>query len=374
MSASRADDLGQLLFIGLEEDRWSSALEKRLQAIQPGGVLLTQRNLRTPETTRELLAKIARALNAPPFLAIEEEGGAVDPLRAFFPPLPSPHIAAVNGLQMVERLGSLIGEALAFLGFNVDLAPRLNMANPLVKPSLESQSFSSDPRIVAQCGEAFVSGLRKHKVTACGKPFPGLSAAEYSGGSPIPIVGKPMAELWREDLTPFRQLLPRLGAVTVSNAAYKAYDLDSPIPASCSASVLNGLLRVKLGYPGVAIADHFASILEAARGISGVPSEEFGMLLVPMKTYATSLMAGCDMQVSRWGRKSPEIALQALGHALDVGDLTNQRVDEALKRIQRAKRSFRSPAVKFFIRAFDRLCREFEEFGKDCKYAEREIV
>jgi beta-glucosidase-like glycosyl hydrolase len=374
MSASRAEDLGQLLIIGLEEDRWSSALEKRIHAIRPGGILLTQRNLRTPETTVELLARVARALDAPPFLAFEEEGGAVDPLRVFLPPLPSPHIAAVKGLQRVERLGSLIGEALALLGFNLNFAPHLNLANPFVKPSLDPQCFSTDPRVVAQCGEAFVAGLRQHNVVACGKHFPGLSAAESADGSALPVVGKPMAALWREDLMPFRQLLPRLAMVKLSYAAYKAYDLVLPIPASCSANVLNGLLRVKLGYRGVAIADHSAPILETARGISGVPSEEVGMLLVPMKTYATSLMAGCDMQMIQWGRKSLELAAQALGHALDVGDLTSQRVDEALKRIARAKKGTRLPTGRISKKAFDRLCRQFEEFGKECRSAEREIV
>lgn len=213
MRTSRAEDLGQLLFITLDDHKWTSTCERVLRRYQPGGVLLTQRNLRTPQATCEMVAKIAFTLRIPPFLALEEEGGTVDPLRTFFPLLPAPRIAAIKGTRMVERLGSLIGKAMALLGFNVNFAPRLNLANPSVKASLQPQSFSSDPETVARCGEALIAGLRQHKVISCGKHFPGLSEAAIESDSAPPIVDKPMAVLWRDDLLPFRQLLPpaRLG-------------------------------------------------------------------------------------------------------------------------------------------------------------------
>lgn len=363
--------LGQVLFVGLEETRWTASCERVIRRFQPGGVLLIERNLRTPERTAEMLRKITGALDVPPFLALEQEGGTVDPLRTFFPPLPSPRIAAVKGPHVVEQLGSLIGEASALLGFNLNFAPRLDLANPFVKPSLQPQSFRSDPRTVARCGEAFVTGLRRHKVLACGKHFPGLSTEEYADGSSLPVVDKPMRTLWREDLLPFRQLLPRLALVKLSYVAYKAYDFDLALPAACSANILNGLLRVKLGYGGVAVADHTAPVMEAVRASR---SEEVDFAL-PVKTYVVSLMAGCDMQIIRfWGRRSLQLGAESLKHAFEDGTLTAQRVDEALKRIERAKRGIRLPTGKFSNRAFDRLCRKFEEFARDVQFMEREIA
>lgn len=355
--------LGQLLFIGLEETSWTASCERVIRRYQPGGVILTELNLRNPERTAEMLAKIARTLDDMPFLAIEEEGGAVDPLRAFFPPLPSPQRVAAKGLEEVDRLGSLVGEALALLGFNLNFAPRLNLANPSVKPSLDQQEFSADPRIVAQCGEAFISGLRRHKVLACGKHFPGLSAEANMGGGALPIIDRPMAKLWREDLFPFRRQLPKLLLVKLSHAAYKAYDFDLPVAASCSANILGGLLRVKLGYRGVAIADHTAPVVEAVRESR---SEEIDFAL-PIKTYVLSLIAGCDMQIIRfWGRKSLQLGAESVRHGLDAGTISPQRVDEALKRIRRAQKGLRPPSGKFSKRAFDRLCRQFEDFAKEC--------
>lgn len=370
-----ADTLGQLLFITLDDHKWTSSCERLLRRFQPGGVLLTRYNLRTPQAICEMLSKIVGVLRVPPFLALAEEGGTVDPLRTFFPPLPQPHVAAVKGLQKVARLGSLIGEALALLGFNMNFAPRVNLANPFVKPSLDPQCFSSDPRTVARCGEAFVIGLRRHKVMACGKHFPSLNAAECIDGSSLPVVDKPMAALWREDLMPFRQLLPKLGLVNVSYAAYKAYDFDSLIPASLSVNVMGGLLRVKLGYRGVVVANHFAALELMGVAIPDVgPAVSQSGLSFDFEPFAKSVTAGCDMFVVGWGGSLIEPIAGKLRKALEAGTLPAHRISEAVNRIRRAKRCMRLPTGKLSKKAFDRLCREFEDFNKECRSAEQEIV
>ncbi|MGD0695240.1 MAG: glycoside hydrolase family 3 N-terminal domain-containing protein [Terriglobia bacterium] len=370
MGAGR-QSLGQLLFVGLEETKWTASCERVISRFQPGGVILTQRNLRNPEQTAEMLEKIARTLDLIPFLAIEEEGGTVDPLRAFFPPLPSPRRVAAKGPEKVERMGSLVGEALALLGFNLNFAPRLNLAKRSVKPSLDQQAFSSDPRTVARCGEAFVTRLRRHKVAACGKHFPGLGATQFSVKGVLPLVDKPMATLWRDDLLPFRQLLPRLAMVKLSYAAYKAYDLDLPIPASHSVNVLEGLLRVKLDYRGVSVVDPFELMREMEKGLVDLPVGDEGiMIFMDGDTAAKSISLGCDVLVVDFQRRLFELAAESLKKSLEDGSLSKRRVDEALKRIRRAKRGLRLPKGKFSKRDYDRLCRRFEDFSKECHSTE----
>jgi beta-N-acetylhexosaminidase len=367
------DALGQLLFITLDDHKWTSSCERVVRRYQPGGILLTRRNLQTPQATCEMLGKIVRVLQVPPFLALEEEGGTVDPLRAFFPPLPAPQIAATKGLRMLEQLGSLIGEAFALLGFNVNFAPRLDLANPIVKPSLQPQCFSSDPRVVGRCGEAFITGLRRHKVIFCGKHFPGLCVPEYDDASSLPVVDKPMAALWREDMMPFRQLLPKFGLVKMSYAAYKAYDLDLPTPASESANVLEGLLRVKLGYHGVAVVDYFEPLSKMEKGFSAsVATDEEIFINVGRDFAMKNINMGCDMLVISWSGRLFDLVLVGMRRALEAGTLSTRRVDKALKRIRRAKKGMRLPTGKFSKKAFDRLCRDFEDFTKECRSAERE--
>ena len=366
------NDLGQLLILKLNEWQWSSSLELFLRRLLPGGILLGAPFTIGAESTREFLIKLARAVPAVPFLAIEEEGGAMDQLRAFLPPLPSPRTVAEKGLAAVRRLGDLVGAAMQLLGFNTDLAPLLDLAPPTSeKRSCEpvenpgrgtpwraptqkiaaTRVFSHDPQKVAKCGAAFLEGLERHEIRACGKHFPGLASAQSSGAMEPPLVSKSMAELWREDLVPFRALLPRLPLVLVSTAAYKAYDFDLLQSAELSPKVVEGLLRIKLSYHGLAIA--YGLETEAVRGT-----------LALEEAAVQALNAGCDMLLLEEAEAAERVQA-ALSAARESWKLPLPRVEQALKRVQLAKKGLKPPTGKLSRRSLDRLARAFTDFSSD---------
>jgi beta-N-acetylhexosaminidase len=315
----------------------------------PGGILLGEPLTSGAESIHEFLLKLARAVPAVPFLAIEEEGGAMDPLRAFLPPLPSPRAAAEKGLAAVTRLGELVGAALHLLGFNTDLAPVLDLASPALGKSFETRAFSPDPQQVAKCGAAYLRGLERHTLLACGKHFPGLGTAQYSSPTEPPVVSKPMAELWREDLLPYRALLLRLHLVLVSTAAYRAYDFDLLQSAGLSPRVVEGLLRAKLGYNGMAIACGLES--EAVRG-----TLQLGEAAVH------ALRAGCDVLLLEKA-EAAEVVHEALREAFESGKLASPRVEQALERIQLAKKGLKPPSGRLSRGQTDRIAREFKDFS-----------
>ena len=143
-------------------------------------------------------------------------------------------------------------------------------------------TFSADPRVVAECGAYFVEGLSRHKILACAKHFPGLGGMPPAPRRGLAISGRSMAELWRSDLVPYRELLPRLPLVLMSAAAHKAYDSDHPRSAVLSTQVVEALLRAKLGYRGVVVASQLES--QPVRGGLDVG-----------RAAVQSLNAGCDM-------------------------------------------------------------------------------
>lgn len=361
MSATGADLLGQLLIIGFTENRWKSAAERLLRDISPGGVLFSAQNLRTPEFTAELLQQVASTLAVPAFLALAEEGGTVDPLQVFFPPLPSPRAAAEKSLSAVERLGELTGAGLKLLGFNTNFAPVLDLASPFCEPILGTRTFGQDAGKVARSGKAFLHGLRQSMILACGKHFPGTGSAKLDARSRLPVVGKTMAELWSQDLVPYRELLRHLPLVMVSHAAYKAYDYDLPRPATLSMKVLEGLLRTKLGYQGVAVADDLAG--EAVRGT-----------LDPGEAAVRSVNAGCDLLLVGPSGASTEAVLAGLKRGLESGKLPERRVEQALERIRTAKKALPLPRGKPSKGAVDQLARQFEKFGKEFAPREQKIA
>ncbi len=361
MSHLRAEDIGQLLFIELEDYRWNASCERVLRAWAPGGVLLSARCLRTPGLIAELLSRIAATLPAPPLLALEEEGGRVDPLRAFFPSLPSPQATAERGPPAAEHLGELIGAALSFLGFNTNLAPLLDIPAPSRESKLGTRAFSADPGVVAKCGGAFLHGLQRHGILPCGKHFPGLGSAQVDRHAKLPLVDKTMTALWRQDLVPYRELLHQLPLVMIGYAAYKAYDFDTPVAALQSSRVVEDLLRLKLNYRGVAVADDLPA--EAVRRVHDPPE-------APIK----SLNAGCDLLRVKGDGRVVESVLRALKKGLAWGTVSAKRPGEALERLRRARKGLERPRGRISTRAFERLIREFEDFAKDYCVREEKIA
>lgn len=345
MNAPGENNLGQLLILALKELRWDSSLERLLDRFRPGGILIDAPLTAGVEALAEFLSKAAGAVATLPLLTIREEGGAMDPLRAFLPSLPSPRAAAQRGDSAVRRLGDLVGSALRLLGFNTDLAPLLDLAMPD-----ETRVFSPEPAQTARSAAAWLDGLKLHGGLACGKHFPGLAGARSSNPAEPPLVSKSMAELWRDDLLPYRALLPRLPILLVSSAAYKAYDFDLPQSAGLSSKVVEGLLRVKLGYDGVAIA--YGLEWENVRG--SLRLEEAAV---------QALRAGCDMLLVEDAGVAERMRA-ALRDALDSGKLSSLRVEQSLKRLQTAKRALTPPAGSVPRRSLDRLVKEFTHFSR----------
>ena len=356
--------LGQLLFLKLNELRWNSSLEHTLPRLCPGGVLVDAPLPNAAENVLEFLSKAAGAVPTVPFLALREEGGLMDPLQAFLPPLPSPGAAAGKGPAAVHRLGELVGGALKLLGFNTDFAPLLDLASPSLNPRrgmprhstgtpwrapTEMRAFGADPQQVAECGEAFLEGLEARGMLACGKHFPGLGGARAAGATELPLVTKSMAELWREDLIPYRALLPRLPLVLISSAAYKAYDFDMLQSAGLSSKVVEGLLRVKLGYEGVAIA--YGLETQAVRGT-----------LTLEEAAVQAVGAGCDMLLLEEAEAAERVRA-ALRAALQSGKLLNPRVEQALERIELVKRGLPPPADKLSRGSLGKLTKQFTAFS-----------
>jgi len=345
MNALRENDLGQVLILAVNELRWDPALERLLQSLRPGGILIDAPLAGAAQRGAEFLSKAAGAVAALPLLAIREEGGDMDPLRALLPSLPSPRSVAEKGLAAVRRLGDLVGSALHLFGFNTDLAPLLDLAMP--DPG---RVFSSEPAQMAKLGTAWLEGLEPHGVLACGKHFPGLAGARRSGHPERLLVPKPMAELWREDLLPFRALLPRLPLLLLSTAAYKAYDFDWLQSAGLSSKIVEGLLRVKLGYKGVAIA-------------CGLESENVRGALRVEEAAVQALRAECDMLLVEDAGVAERMR-RALSAALESGKLPSARLEQALKRIRFAKRELKPPLGSVPRRSMERLAKEFMDFSR----------
>ncbi len=74
-------ELGQMLLIGFEGTSVDAEVQRLLEAVRPGGVILFGRNITGPEQLRQLATDLQaasqRISGRPLFIALDQEGGQV---------------------------------------------------------------------------------------------------------------------------------------------------------------------------------------------------------------------------------------------------------------------------------------------------------
>lgn len=347
-----ADNAVSLLLVELAEGTWSTALGYLLDRFKPAGILF--RKLVGPQATLQACQESARALQSTPFMAIGEEGDGA--LTACFPALPQ---ALALGTGEAGPAGDLIGRGMAVLGLNLNLSPTLDVETSAGAASEVGTTDSGgrqrvSPAELAKRAGVFVGALASHRVLCCGRHFPGLPSRQAALQKRKTIVAdRSLAALWREELVPYRTLGNKLAAVEISHAVHRAYDYEFLRPASLSPGVIEGLLRAKLHYRGLALAD--ASLAAQAAGIDAD------------EAVVRALAAGCDLVLVPGEPSLLERIGRGLERAAGSGRLPGARIAEAIGRVKTARESLPRPPRKLASAQYSRVARDFEEFAQKWK-------
>jgi len=169
---------------------------------------------------------------------------------------PMPSLAAVastGNKSFYRQHGKLIGREARALGFNVVLAPVLDLALPESAPVMRTRTFFAKPEEVTAYASAFLDGLESTHVLGCGKHFPGLGGGTLDSHHATPFIHRSMETLWENDLRPYHALKSRLPIVMISHASYPASgDLR---PASISRHWITDVLTKRIGYRSLILSD-----------------------------------------------------------------------------------------------------------------------
>jgi beta-N-acetylhexosaminidase len=278
---------GQLMVVGFDGPRLPPPLELSLSRGERAGVVLFRRNLSGGEAfltdLQALCADIIR-LTPPAFpalIAIDEEGGRVARLR---PPAlvlpPMRHIAELRDLGLLERVGRALGSELKCLGLSMNFAPVVDVDTNPDNPVIGDRAFSSDPERVAECGAAYLRGLRAGGVQSCLKHFPGHGDTLLDSHLALPTVAHDRRRLDAVELVPFKRLASLADSMMTAHVLYS--DLDPTRPATLSARISTDLLRRELAFDGVLFSDD----LEMQAIADHMQPEDSAML---------AIQAGCDL-------------------------------------------------------------------------------
>lgn len=298
-----------------------------------GGIVYFAQNLLDPEQTTTMLANVkqfyADAGNVAPFIAVDEEGGTVVRVadnEAFGAQDvgDASALGSAGDTEAAKRAAEQIADYLMPLGFNLDFAPVADVVDPLRSDTMGLRSFSSDAAVAADMVRAEVEGFRDKKMLCCAKHFPGIGAAAGDSHEGAITIEATNEELETVDLVPFRaDIEAGVPMIMVGHVSLPNIVGDST-PAPLSSAVVQGMLRDSLGYTGIIVTDSLSM---------GAITDYY----TPAEAAVAALKAGCDIPLMP---ERLDEAYQGVLSAVQVGELTEERLDESLTRILTAKQEY----------------------------------
>ncbi len=262
---------------------------------RPAGVILFARNVADPAQLAALTAHLARVLPPLAVVMVDQEGGRVARLR---PPHWLAHPSAGQlgalhaadgpaGLRAAWLTGALIGLEAAAAGLGVVCAPVLDRAVPGADAVIGDRAYAADGAVVGEMSAAAAAGLLAAGVQPVGKHCPGHGRATADSHAALPRLDGADDD----DLAPFVRCA-HLPWMMTAHIVYA--DIDPANPATQSPTVIQDVIRRRIGFNGVLVSDDLAM-----GALSGSPAER----------ALAALAAGCDL------------AMHCSGQLADTADL-----------------------------------------------------
>jgi len=318
--------VAQLFLLGFEGQDLTAPIFRQMRRQDLGGLVFESRNYLDPQQIALMAGEgpviAADEGHVPPFVVVSQEGGGFSEFSDL-PPFAAPSQFASVG--QAEEAAAEAATSLGALGFNAVLAPVIDVGTADGTGALDERAFSDDPERVADYATAVVGAYAEEKLLAVPKHFPGLgAAAQAPEDGPTPI-GLTVPELRARDLVPFRAVFNAgVPAVLISHGSYTTDDFVTP--GSLSKAIATGILREELEFAGVSITDDLAS--PAVTAISAIPD-----------AAVEALKAGVDLVWISGPRGDQEAAMNAVLNAVQAGDISRERIDQAVLRALTAKQA-----------------------------------
>jgi len=322
-----ADQVAGLLMFGFQGT--AAADVPRDLVAQAGGVILFRRNIKDAQQVRELtdaIRSLARDSEAPPLIALDQEGGTVSRLAQIGTTTPSAMaLGAVRDPAATESMYHLIGDELGTLGFTVDFAPVADINNNPDNPVIGLRSFGDDPHAVGLNVRAAIRGLHAASVAATAKHFPGHGDTTIDSHFDLPSIPRDLAHVRAVELVPFSAAITEgVDVIMTAHALFPAIE-ERGKAATLSHRILSELLRDELRYQGVVATDCMEmKAIEANH--------------TPEAAAVEAVAAGADLILFSHTPDKVRRARDALRAAVLDGRLSGERVQQSLQRVAKLRR------------------------------------
>jgi len=320
------EKIGQLLMIRLpwKTKEINSKTLEMMKNIPVGGVALFRDNMETTKQIQTLTKDLQALARLPLFIAIDEEGGRVSRVGKFFgkPTPPAYDIGEQGDTAKASATARTIAQRLAKLGINMNFAPIADIWSNPDNTVIGNRAFGKKPGIVGDMVEATVRGFASEGVLSVTKHFPGHGDTKEDSHNQLAIYPHGRERFDQMEALPFRKASKaHTDGIMVGHIITPAFKESDSLPATFSAFWLQDVLREEIGFDGLIITDGLD--MHAI-------TDNFTCAQIVLGTF----LAGADILLMPI---DPSAAYQALLDGYRSGVFDEQRLNQSLRRILRAK-------------------------------------
>jgi beta-N-acetylhexosaminidase len=336
------EQIGQLLLVGFRGTTLTAdnPIITDLENYNLGGVILYEkdgptqsrpRNIESPAQLQKLVSDLKTHSKEKLLVAIDQEGGAVNRLKAsygFPATVSAQYLGTLNNGDSTRNRASIMAQTLKEMGINLNFAPVVDLNVNPESPAIGAigRSFSANPDTVVFHAGIFIDEHNKLGILNCCKHFPGHGSATSDSHLGLTDVTNTWSEI---ELEPYRQLIASGKCQMVMSAHVFNQNLDADYPATLSKKILTGILREELGFDGVIVSDAMEM---------GAIADNYGQ----EEAIEKAINAGCDIlvfsnNISVFNEEVVSETVSIIHKLVDEGKISKERIRQSYNRIMKLK-------------------------------------
>jgi beta-glucosidase-like glycosyl hydrolase/CubicO group peptidase (beta-lactamase class C family) len=314
--------LGQLFMVAAfsnKDENSYQKIDKLVRDYNIGGLMFLQG---TPYRQAVLTNRYQSLAKVPLLISMDAEWGLSMRLDSSMYFARQMTLGAIEDEKYTYLMGKEIALKMKRLGMHISFSPDMDVnVNPL-NPVIGNRSFGESKEQVTRRGIAYLKGLQDNGIIAVAKHFPGHGNTDTDSHLALPIITANLAQLEETELYPFKKSF-EAGVMGVMVAHLYIPQIDSTLNTASTLSkpLVTGILKEKMGYKGLIFTD--------ALNMKGVSS-----FYKPGEVDVLALLAGNDILLFS---EDVPTAITKINEAIAAGKITQEDLDERVKKVLRAK-------------------------------------
>lgn len=321
---SLREKIGQMImmrisgeFVNFDSDRFAETRQQILKN-KIGGFVMFRGEA---NAISALTNQIQRMSDLPLLIAADYERGLRMGQRTGTPFTTNMGVAASGDIKAAYRQGKIVCEEMRAVGVNWLFAPVADVNNNADNPVINVRSYGENPQRVGEFASALALGAKDGNCLATLKHFPGHGDTATDSHIGLATIQADKQRLESLELIPFKMAIDH-GADSVMTAHVALPNVTSDdIPATLNPKISNDILRKELKFDGIISTD----AMEMGAIIKNYSEE---------KSVVMAVKAGADVVLLPL---NAENAINAIEKAVKNGEITEERINESVRRLLQAK-------------------------------------